>query len=227
MCVLCIICVLYIICIYVYIWYCWCFRNLAAAPMSGEVVCPIVEDWFYRSQVVELVILTSPKFLEFWLRIWKKQSTMSFHSSLMPDHNFAQQKTHTHSQKPQIMWQTLGLGAWPWRGWKVEKSGCKMPCFLCATATSKVPCLSWWCGSEAVLGCDFPSNFGSWKSKNSEPGMQIICLAEAEGQRQLGMVRQLGSFFFTAVHIWQKWRCAFFCRFFFPMIEKGGTIFVA
>lgn len=36
--------------------------------------------------------------------------------------------------------------------------------FFCATATSKVPCLSWWCGSEAVLGCDFPSNFGSWKS---------------------------------------------------------------
>lgn len=113
-----------------YIWYCWCFRNLAAAPMSGEVVCPIVEDWLYRSQVVELVILTSPKFLEFWLRIWKKQSTMSFHSSLMPDRNFAQQKTHTHSQKPQIMWQTLALGAWPWRGWKLKSQGVKCLVFF-------------------------------------------------------------------------------------------------
>lgn len=52
--------------------------------------------------------------------------------------------------------------------------------------------------------------------------MQIICLAEAEGQRQLGMVRQLGSFFFsTAVHIWQKWRCAFFCRFFCYDWKRG------
>ena len=33
-------------------------------------------------------------------------------------------------------------------------------------------------------------------------------------------------FFFTAVHIWQKWRCAFFCRFSFAMIEKGGGLFL-
>lgn len=121
MCVLCIICILYIICIYVYIWYCWCFRNLAAAPMSGEVVCPIVEDWFYRSQVVELVILTSPKFLEFWLRIWKKPSTMSFHSSLMPDHNFAQQKTHTHIHKnPKLCDKHWGLTVKRLKSWKVR-----------------------------------------------------------------------------------------------------------
>lgn len=123
MCVLCIICVLYIICIYAYIWYCWCFRNLAAAPMSGEVVCPIVEDWFYRSQVVELVILTSPKFLEFWLRIWKKPSTMSFHSSLMPDHNFAQQKTHTHThihKNPKLCDKHWGLTLKRLKSWKVR-----------------------------------------------------------------------------------------------------------
>ena len=57
--------------------------------------------------------------------------------------------------------------------------------------------------------------------------MQIICLAEAEGQRQLGMVRQLGSFFFHGgSYLTEMTLCVFLPFFFFAMIEKGGGLFL-
>lgn len=56
--------------------------------------------------------------------------------------------------------------------------------------------------------------------------MQIICLAEAEGQRQLGMVRQLGSFFFFPRRfIFDRNDVVRFFAVFFAMIENGGECF--